>query len=233
MPAAIPLSSMITSVRRRANIENQTSFIPDAEITEYLNAGLASLYDMLVQAGGQQWDRKSVTFSTVSNTGFYSWATTGATDMYLLQSVDIQLGGTNAPTISARPFMEFERNRYKYFPGWTFNTPIFYRQHGAGVDFIPMPNGAFSITLNYYPVFVLLVNGADTFDGVNGWEEYAIWKAVADCRGKGDEDPSYALSKVASLETKIQALAEQRDTGAPERMQETFAEVPWDFSTGR
>lgn len=234
MAASVTLSSMISSVRRRANIENQTSFISDAEITEYLNAGLSALYDMLVQAGGQPWYRASKTFSTSGNTAFYSFATIGATDFYVMQSVDVQLGSNNVPTVSARPYMEFERNRYKFYPGWTYATPIYYRIQDSGINFIPGPSGTFAITLNYYPVFVHLVNGSDTFDGVNGWEEYAIWKAVADCRGKGDEDPSYALGKAKELELKIQSMSEQRDAGAPERMTETDSDYGWgDFGTIR
>lgn len=219
---------MIQSVRRRANIENQTAFIPDAEITEYLNAGLASLYDLLVQAGGQPWFRNSYTITTTGNTSSYALPP----DFYVMQSVDVQLGQGGIPTISAKPYMEFERNRYKYYPGWLYGTPIYYRLQGQTVAFVPPPSGAFNVVLNYYPAFVPLVNGADLFDGASGWEEHAVWKAVADCKGKGDEDPSYALGKVAELERKIQSMAEQRDAGAPERMTETDSDGWPDFSIG-
>lgn len=230
MAAAVSLTSMIQSVRRRANIENQTSFITDQEITEYLNAGLASLYDLLVQAGGQPWFRSSYTFATTGNTATYPLPA----DFYELVSVDVQLGSVGGiPTISAKPYMEYERNRYKYMPGWLYGTPVYYRLQGQNISFIPVPNSAFSVTLNYYPTFTKLTSGNDAFDGVNGWEEYAIWKAVADCRGKGDEDPSYALGKAAELERKIQSMSEQRDIGQPERMTETGGDGWPDFSIGR
>lgn len=224
MAAAVQLSSMITSVRRRANIENRTRFISDTEITEYLNAGLAYLYDLLVQAGGQPWYRKSVQFNTTGNQSLYTFTAIGAPDMYILQSVDVNLGtnGNAEPIITARPYMEYERNRYKFFPGqWLAGTPVFYRMQDAGINFIPTPTGSYSITLNYYPTFTKLANGTDAFDGVNGWEEYAIWKATADCQGKAEYDPSYAFSKCNELEKKIQSMSEQRDAGAPERMTET------------
>jgi len=226
MPSAVTLSNLIQSVRRRANIENQTAFIPDAEITEYINYGLSDLSDILVEAAGQPWYRASKTFTTSSNVDTYSWTTIGATDMYLLQSVDIQISA-GGETISALPFMEAERNRYKYYPTWTFDTPVFYRMEGSGIKFIPVPNGQHQVVLNYYPVNPFLVSGSDTFDGVNAWEEYAIWRAVSDCKAKLEEDPSYAIGRMAQLRAKIIALAEQRDTGSPERMKETHSELPW------
>jgi hypothetical protein len=218
--SSVTLTSLIASVRRRANIENQTAFIPDAEITEYLNAGLAALYDMLVQAGAQPWYRNSYTITTTGNTTAYDLPA----DFYEMQSVDVQLGNGGIPTISARPYMEFERNRYKYYPGWLYGTPVYYRLQGSTINFIPAPGSTYNVTLNYYPVFPKLASGSDSFDGVNGWEEYAIWKATADCKAKLEEDPSYALGAMAKLEQKIQSMSEQRDTGAAERMTETDAD---------
>lgn len=232
MASAVPLTSLIQSVRRRANIENQSAFITDAEITEYLNAGLASLYDMLVQAGGQPWFRNSYTITTTGNTSSYALPP----DFYVMQSVDCLLGNISSggiPTITARPYMEFERNRYKYYPGWLFGTPIYYRLQGQQITFIPAPSGSFSVILNYYPTFVKLTNGDDSFDGVNGWEEYAVWKAVADCLGKDMSDPSYALGKAGELERKIVSMSELRDAGAPERMTESDADGWPNFTMDR
>lgn len=220
MASSVTLTSLIQSVRRRANIENQTAFIPDTEITEYLNAGLAALYDLLVQAGAQPWYRNSSTITTNGSSTSYPLPA----DFYEMQSVDVQLGQGGIPTITARPYMEYERNRYKYYPGWLYGTPVYYRLQGQNINFIPAPNASFNVILNYYPIFTKLVSGGDTFDGVNGWEEYAIWKATADCKAKLEEDPSYALSMMEKLERKIQSMSEQRDTGAAERMTETDAD---------
>lgn len=217
MARAVTLTSLILSVRRRANIENQTAFFPDAEITEYLNAGLSALYDLLVQAGAQPWYRNSYSIATTGNQTSYDLPA----DFYELQSVDIQLGVGGIPTITAKPYMEWERNRYKYYPGWMQGTPVYYRLQANKINFLPTPNSAFNVVLNYYPIFTPLVAGSDTFDGVNGWEEFAIWKATADCKAKLEEDPSFAMASMSTLERKIQSMSEQRDTGYSECMTET------------
>ncbi|NBW08775.1 MAG: hypothetical protein EBR82_12200 [Caulobacteraceae bacterium] len=223
MASAQSLTNMILAVRRRANIESQVGFISDAEITEYLNYCLSDLYDQLVQAGGQPWYRNSYTFTAVNNTSAYSLPT----DFYRLVSVDIALGG--GLVISARPYMEAERNRFRwYYQGWFAGRPVFYRLLGNQINFIPTPSGSYSITLNYYPTFTKLVSGSDTFDGVNGWEELAVWKAAAYCKAKGDEDPGYCEAQAAKLQERIDALAAQRDAENPERVHDVTVDLyPW------
>lgn len=214
---------MITSVRRRANIESQTGFIPDAEIVEYLNTHLADLYDKLVQAGGQPRMRTAYSVSLVSGTDTY--ALPG--DFYQLQSIDILISANQR--ISARPFMEYERNTFKgWNTPWTVGRPVYYRLQGDNIVFIPMPSASFTAEMHYYAAFQSLVNVGDRFDGVNGWEEYAIWLAVADCKGKGDEDPSYAMGRAGQLAVRIEGLAPQRDAGGAERVQD----VLYDDSAG-
>lgn len=223
MAASQTLTNMILAVRRRANIESQTGFISDAEITEYLNYCLSDLYDQLVQAGGQPWYRATNTFTANNNVSSYALPA----DFFRLVSVDIALGG--GLVISARPYMEAERNRFRwYYQGWFAGRPVFYRMLGSNINFIPTPSGTYQITLNYYPTFTKLVTAADTFDGVNGWEEFAIWKAAAYCKAKGDEDPGYCEAQAAKLQERIDALAAQRDAENPERVHDVTVDLyPW------
>jgi hypothetical protein len=209
---------MIQSVRRRANIENQYAFIPDAELTEYLNAGLAKVYEMLVEAKGQEFYVAKYTFNTQANTDTY--ALPG--DMFELMAVDLNLG--NMITLTCRPFMLSERNRYRWFPGWNYTLPVYYRIQGANIKFIPAPSSVYSCTLQYYPTYQLLADPADSFDGVNGWEEYGVWAAVADCKAKGDEDPSYARSMCAEIKEKIEAMAADRAGYDAERVHDVSAD---------
>lgn len=225
MASTATLTNMILAVRRRANIESQTGFVSDLEITEYLNYCLSDLYDRLVQAGGQPWYRQTNTLTMVNGTASYALPA----DFYRLVSVDINIG--NNVVVSARPYMEFERNRFKWFyQGWFSSRPIYYRLLGSNINFVPVPNAAFTVTLNYYPAFTKLVNGSDTFDGVNGWEEWAIWRTAAYCKAKGDEDPSYCQQMAAELAARIDGIAQARDAENPERVHEVDADAdPWFF----
>ena len=215
MSASVQLVTMRTEVRRRANIENST-FITDAEINALLNEGLAEVYDLLVQARAQEYKRNAYGITTAAGTSSYVLPA----DFYALISVDIQYGSNLV--ISAKPYAEFERNTYKWLPGWQLNAPVYYRLTGGNVTFIPVPSGTFSVTLNYYPTYTQLVNDSDTFDGVDGWEAYAIWFAVAACQSKHKTmDPAFAMARVAALKARIEALAAYRDAGNAERVHDT------------
>lgn len=226
MAASVSLSEMILGVRRRANIENQTDFINDSELTEYINAGCQDLYDKLVQAGGQPWFRSTYTFTTVAGTSDYALPS----QFYRLASVDIDMGG--GLFISALPYMENERNKFRWFyQGWFAGRPVYYRMIGSSMRFIPSPTGGYSVTLNYYPVFPKLSSGSDAFDGINGWEEYVIWLAVAACKAKSDEDPGFAMAEISRLNARIEALAAQRDAYGAERINDVYGDdwSPWGY----
>lgn len=225
MASNVSFGTMVSSVLMRANMENSL-FITAAEVREYLNYALADLYDLLVKARAQEFYRSTFTINTVNGTATYALPT----DFYELTSVDITLGSNIV--LTARPYMEAERNRFRWYPGWFYNQPVYYRLQGNSIGFIPVPSGAFTVTLNYYPTFTkFATNGtqdASTFDGVNGWEEYAVWKAAADCIAKEENDPAYALGKVAELRARIEGLAALRDAGNAERVHDVTGDMtPW------
>lgn len=215
MSLAVTLANMRTEVRRRANIEN-SGFISDAEINALLNEGLNEVYDLLVAARAQEYRRSTQALTTVAGTSSYALAA----DFYQLVSVDINYGA--GMTGSARPYAEYERNMFKWLPGWQINSPVLYRLQGSNINFVPTPSAAYSINVNYYPAYVTLANDSDTFDGVSGWEAYGIWFAVAACQSKHKTmDPTFALGRVAQLRDRIAGLAAERDAGTAERVHDT------------
>ena len=158
-------------------MENGASvqLVTQSELTGYLNYGLnASLYrhDKLIAARGQEYYRNQYAFNTIANISAYALPA----DFYELISVDINLGGSMI--MSGKKYSEYQRNMFKWYPGWYLTLPVYYRLEGSNINFLPTPTGLYAVTLNYVPTFQALVSGTDTFDGVSGWEEYAIWRAV-------------------------------------------------------
>lgn len=236
MSAPISLGSMVTSVLRRANIEQQVvvgGFIQPAELREYLNEELAELWDLLMAARAQEHMRKSFSFSTVSGTSDYPLPA----DLEELLSVDLQETASGRKR-SLKPYMEGERNLFSLqgatgFGAWHLTR---YRTLGSpqmagssvtvrSINFQPIPNAAYVCTLNYYPTFPLFATdgSADNsvFEGVNGWEGFSIWGAVATCKAKLKEDGSFALGKKEQFRQRILELASENDAGAAERIQDT------------
>jgi hypothetical protein len=218
MAAPVTLTQLIQEVRRRANLENQIGFITDQEITSYLNYGCSEVYDMLVAAKGQEWFVASYPFLSVLNQDTYALPA----NLYQLMTVDIELG--NNIILSARPYMPSERNRFKWYPGWFYNMPVYYRLQGQFIKFIPAPSAAYQVQLNYYPTYIPLSNPSDTFDGINGWEEFGIWAAVAACKQKGDEDPSFAQGRCQELRAKIEAMGADHAAYDNERVHDITAD---------
>jgi hypothetical protein len=141
--------------------------------------------------------------------------------------------------------MEGERNMFRYYPGWYYQTPIYFRIQGAPMsvaaalqppmlNFIPAPNATTSFMLHYVPTFgKWLTDGTQdglVFDGVNGFEAYAIWGAVAMALEKLEQDSSFAQRKQEEQKKRIQAMAVDRMAGQAERVADVTGDVdiwPW------
>lgn len=224
MARTVSLVQLRTRVRQRADIENARDRFTDNELTDSLNESLSELYDLLVASYGQEYYRTSATISVVSQTNDYELPD----DFYRVLSVDINLGGSQV--LSARPYMEYERNRYKYIPAWTYGYPLYYRLHGSNgtypngsLSFLPAPTGSYTVTLNYVPTLAKLNEDTDTFDGINGWEEYAVLDAAIKCFQKEESDPSLLLAQKEALRQRIMGMAPSRDANGPEKVNDVEA----------
>ena len=219
MALAQTLLQMQTAASQRAGMETLTSntFVTLTECAGYLNYGLTQVYDQLIAARGQNYYRSVNNFNTVNQQQLYALPA----NFYQLISVDVYFGGGNTyPTISAKKYQEEERNMFSLLPGWTFGTPIFYELNGGNIRLIPVPTNATQIGLNYVPAYIPLVNPGDTFDGVSGWEEWAIWYAASVMLAKEESDASFAMARMADIGQRIAKLASDRDAGSSMRIRD-------------
>lgn len=229
MARLVTLTKLITRVRQRTDLESQTRRFTDAEITDHINEGIAELEDVIRGAFGQEYRRAQATFNTVNGTQLYALPA----DFLSLLSVDVQFS-TNI-FLTARPYMENERNAYKFFPiGWLYGQPIWYRLIGANISFIPVPQGVFTVFVNYMPTSPVLVNGSDAYDGVAGWEEYAVLDAAMKCLIKDeDTDIMGVLSgQKEKIKQRILDYAPERDAGQPERVKDVYRTDLYGFGWG-
>ena len=233
MAAAVSLAAMVTSVRRRTNLERNFNFVPDVEIVEYINEACQDLYDLLSDLGGQEWFRKTWPIVTRTASGDDPGDTYPLPpDFYKLTSAEIVYSGGVTRPIA--PYMEKERATYTLLTGWSIGALAWYRMLGANqIRFIPAPAAQYTVNLNGYPTFTKLTVAAyrdsterqilqapASFDGINGWEQYVIWKTVARVQAKQKVDPSAALQFAAEKEQAIQAAAQNRDMQHAERVQD-------------
>ena len=207
MANAVAVSSIMQRVRRMADMEN-TSFVTDAELIQYINASAQDLYDRLVSAYGDDYYTSvtPVTSSISSATDTYSLPS----DFYKLKGVDLLVAGsqwTELPRVSFR-----DRNALSMAD--TIGGPGFgYRPVGLNsICLWPKPTQNGTIRVWYIPYLTHVTGSSDTVEGINGWEDYVVVDCAIKCLSKEESDTSDLQLRKAELIKRIQSMADERDT---------------------
>jgi hypothetical protein len=217
MPATVTLSELRQRARDLADMQtsNQAqAFVTDAELDRTLNRALKQLYQKLIIARGDEYYAKSTTFPTVANQATYSVPS----DFMALLTLNV----TDGTRVIFTPKFNFKQwHELKYLENLSSNDLSFYRYRlvGPNIEIRPAPKlTTHTFTLYYLPAFTPLVNAADTFDGVNGWEDWACYTAAIDMLTKEEslEQAQLLAGQRNELDAQIAALAGNRDAGLPE-----------------
>lgn len=194
MARTVTLGQLRSDARLYANSRTTTptsAHISDAEWNRLINLQLTEQHETFVQARGVGFPGtvSRATFSTVAGTSLYDLP---ATFMELLRCALVY--GPNdrevVPSVSNYP----DADRLEMLD-WARHAPKGFRITGSQIEFFPTPNAVATCEIVYTPAFQDLVDDADTYDGINGWE------------------------KVVALGAAVEAMAlENRPNAAVERM---------------
>lgn len=219
MAYPVTLGTLSERVLQRANLEGRSAFIKPYELTDLINGSVAEWVD---EVRGTTWNgtyaRSLHAFNTVTNTQKYALPT----DFLTLISVDVTVAG-GAPVISARAYQEEQRNAFRNMPvmgGWGLSQPIYYQIQGTDISFIPLPQGAYAVTVNYIPTAPVLADADDTIDSINGWEEFIVLDAAIKCLIKAGETETLPVlgARLEQQRVRIRAMAPRRDQQFAERV---------------
>jgi hypothetical protein len=220
---AVSLATLRTRAKRRADREN-SAFITDPEWTDYINEVVGELHDLIVMSY-EDYELKSTTVSLVANTDSY----TLPADFYKERGVELISGGL---AYTLRPFVFRERNRYQMVPGisvdWRLN--MRYQILGNKIRFVPMPDGAASVTLWYIPQATMLSGDSDTLSlsVVTGWEAFIVLGAAIKALAKEEQDTSLLMAEKSEIAQRIRSAAQGRAGGEPQRVSDvTTPEQVW------
>lgn len=138
------LAELRTAVRQRADMVN-SQFVSDAELSQYVNESLFSLYDLLVTTYGEDY-YVSEADATTDGTQLVALPA----DFYKLLGVDLVVDGANRVTL--RQFTRMERNRASFtgangFPWYN----IRYRLRAGKLWLTPTPSSGQSLKILYVP----------------------------------------------------------------------------------
>lgn len=220
---------MVRELTDQETDDQATAFVEDAEVDDRLNEWLRLLYNLLIEVRGQEYYHTATSFTSQSGVSSYPLP---ASFMQLL-GVRAYDGNTEVP-VAPWSYQELFALRNSASSGGATLHSFRYRLQGSSISIQPAPpSTSFTFYIDYVPAMAELLNDNDTFDGVNGWEKWAVYGAAIDIANK-DESMELAQSIAAQrnvLEAQIRKMAPERDAGLPHGTQDTRRD--WGGSRGR
>lgn len=199
------LGELRTQSQQRADMVN-SSFITNAEWTNYINESYFELYDLLVSKFGDDYYIGAPYNITMDGINFQFAL---PANFYKLVGVDVLIG-----------------NNF-YVPIKTFSfgdrTPNYYT--GS------VPSAGQVVRLWFVPRMVELSSDGDTVDGVSGWGEYIIADVCIKALQKEESDTAVFERQKAALTQRIVDMAANRDAANPLTVTDSQAQVNgWPFA---
>ncbi len=203
-------SEIIGRGREAADAVSDTN-ITDTWLYKVASAGLAKLWDLILINGLGGEGVKTVFFNTVANQQDYSlsasiWrptATGGATtmtDFYKVKTLYVNDGsGLYRPVSRTTPSEEYAQKA---------------------------PTTVIGMKLCYIPCAIVFTTGAETFDGVNGWEEWLVQYIAYAIKIKQEDDGGSHKGNMREMEESIKVAA-NRNADEPPRIIRRRAGSAW------
>lgn len=145
-------------------------------------------------------------------------------DFYHLEGIDITVGSLTAPMMD---YGMLERNMFRMIPSWLstggIGTPVFYKLGGTNqagnivAKIIPGADAAYPYVIWYLPIPADLVADGDTFDGVAGYEEWVVYRAVMDSLIKDANSQPYQIAAAEALKLEQRMAFEFANAAGPGR----------------
>lgn len=211
MPRTRTLAELRTEARQYSDMES-SAFVSDTEVTRLVNQGLAELWHVLVQA---DMDRYLSTTEISTTAGTYEYALPADfANARMLEKLEAS-GSERAYRLE--PFNLSDGHSADVYDrrGRGLSYTVLY-QGTDGADsrlrFSGDP-GAGYFRLWYVRAPEELAADGDTFDGVAGWEEWAVLWAAEQMLAKEESDPSVLIRRRMEMTQRIQHIAGSRVIG--------------------
>ncbi len=171
--------------------------VTDAQILTLVNTHWAELYDRLVAAGPSDYYATTSTVTTIAGTTAY------ALPADFRSLIGVFVNDTSTRRREVRPVVEGLR---------------------AGFD---APQGVVSLTLEYVPAPVALAVGADTIDGVSGWDELVVQLCARALLRREKRDVRDFDRTIEECRARVAANAPKRSQDGPRYIRDVDAPESW------
>jgi hypothetical protein len=207
------------------------SFVQNSEFNQWINDGIKILYDKLVHARGEDYYCvESAVIPLVSGIATYALPTVdklgNVAPFYQLLEV-ICTDGSNYFRI-----MRFQRgetadamNTHSFGYGFGTIPTAMSLRFRLGTNYIEIrPTPAvmgWGFYLEYVPTCPTLVADIDTFDGINGFEDFPVVWAAIRALTKEESDTSALTMQLKMIDDRIGKMAPNRDSSQTRRIADT------------
>ncbi len=208
--ASVQRSDLRARAKSLADAVND-SFAADSEWNTWVNDGANELHGLLARSC-EDYVESTSSFTTDGT----SESIALPSDFFKASGVDMKFDGC---WVSLRRFDWDERNALRNATVGVGVCPR-YLVRGSKLWLLPVPAAGIAGTLNYLPSRTPFEEDDDTFDGVNGWEQYICVFAAIQALRKGEEDTGPLERELARLEVRIVREAKTRDRGNAPRVRD-------------
>lgn len=220
MPLTRSIDDMVSDLRYVADIGGTSSVArhPDAALFNLINRGIAAFHRKITSLAPDQRELSSTTISTVKGTSVYSLPT----DLFSLLSLHIDADGSRVWLKDS--FNPGDRAALTDPQASYRGVPSAYRLQAGNIEFLPVPQGIYTVTLYYAPNPDTLTTG-ETFDTISRLDDWVIWYAAKEVAKRDRLRDLYSMctADMAALEGEILELARNRDRNAPATIQSAIA----------
>lgn len=204
MSRTASLTTLISDVRAKGDFGGASVRHTDAQITRLINQA--------IQAFRRRVSDEGSTHYLVSSSGTLGSAPTSPYPFYQLDlsalspalvrtyGIDVTFPSGNVVSLDYVPFNE----RARYGSASQGGTPVAWSHFRTDqVAILPAPDQALPYVVWYLPKYTDLASGSDTFDGVEGWEDWVVWEVVCQVIAR-DQFPQ-AFATASALRAEAQA----------------------------
>lgn len=227
------LAQLWSSAQLMADMPN-TTFATSAEGYERINYSIAQLWGEIAHSNGGDYLREARTLSTTANQAYTDIGGTGSSlnslagSFLKLIALDVTIDGM-PQSIPELPNFE-DRHAFSREVGWTgraghswsMGGPFYtleYASSGARLHWWPTPSAVHTVTAWIIPTAPVLVQASDTFDGINGFEDWVIHDVAIYLKQREESDPSVLMAERDRIASRIKATL-GRKHASPSRVRD-------------
>jgi hypothetical protein len=172
-------SELLTRLREAVGAENDTH-VTNPELYRALTSGVQDTWDTLLSMGIGTEGVKKVNFTCIAGQQDYPKTTIAADFYQVSRLLIVNPDGTAEPISRINPSEQYN---------------------------MKAPTQGASMRLYYFPTAPVFTTGAETFDGINGWEEHAIQTAAIYIKAKKEDDTGQFRARKREIEARMAVMA--------------------------